>query len=277
MLDYKRSDEMTKVFIELQEILEHQPRFIDTRFDLSDKTAGRKMYEQEHLEGAIYWDLEDDLSDMSSSKGRHPMISKEKMTNLIKQAGLNLDDFIVIYDQGASPFALRAFFLLEWAGFTDVYVSRSGFEELKGKLSVTTIEPVVIHSTTTPLWSDDKLLTMDEVRTIVAAKKEGQLIDARSNIRFRGESEPIDPIAGHIPTAINFDWEQLKRDGKFLEQEELERKLVDLAPNDKPVIAYCGSGVTAAPLYGCLKEAGYENVQLYVGSYSDWIRENEVE
>lgn len=268
---------MTSVFIELREILEKNPRFIDTRFDLSDNTAGRKMYELEHIEGAIYWDLEDDLSDMFSNNGRHPMISKEKMTNLVQQAGLNLEDFIVIYDQGASPFALRAYFLLEWAGFKNIYVSRTGFEELKTKLSVSKIEPIITHSTTIPEWNNSRLLTMDEVRQVVAKEKEGQLIDARSNVRYRGESEPIDPIAGHIPTAINFDWEQLKEEGKFLEQEELREKLSHLAPKDKPVIAYCGSGVTAAPLYGCLKEAGYENVQLYVGSYSDWIRENEVE
>ena len=268
---------MSKVFIELAEILENQPRFVDARFDLSAKNAGRQMYNTEHLEGAIYWDLEEDLSDMLSQNGRHPMISKEKMTILVQQAGLNLDDFIVIYDQGAAPFALRAYFLLEWAGFKNIYVSRSGFEELKCKLPVSKVEPVLTPSTTIPQWNNSKLLSMDEVRQVVAEEKEGQLIDARSNIRFKGESEPIDPIAGHIPTAINFDWEQLKRDGQFLTQKELKEKLGHLAPNDKPVIAYCGSGVTAAPLYGCLKEAGYENVQVYVGSYSDWIRENEVE
>lgn len=268
---------MAKVFIELAEILENNPRFIDARFDLSDKNAGRLMYNQEHIDGAIYWDLEDDLSDMFSQNGRHPMISKEKMTSLVQQAGLNLNDFIVIYDQGAVPFALRAYFLLEWAGFKNIYVSRSGFEELKTKLLVSKIEPVITHSTTIPQWNNSRLLTMDEVRQVVAKEIEGQLIDARSNVRYRGESEPIDPIAGHIPTAINFDWEQLKKDGKFLGQKELQEKLSNLAPNDKPVIAYCGSGVTAAPLYGCLKEAGYEDVQLYVGSYSDWIRENEVE
>lgn len=268
---------MVKVFIELEEVLEKNPRFIDTRFDLTDKNIGRQMYNQEHLDGAIYWDLEEDLSDMFSDNGRHPMISKEKMTRLVQQAGLNLDDLIVIYDQGATPFALRAYFLLEWAGFTNIFVSRSGFEELKGKLLVSKMEPVLKATTTVPEWNNDKLLTMEEVRLVVADEKEGQLIDARSPIRFKGESEPIDPIAGHIPTAINFDWEQLKRNGKFLEQKELKEKLRDLAPNDIPVIAYCGSGVTAAPLYGCLKEAGFENVQLYVGSYSDWIRENEVE
>lgn len=268
---------MGKVFIELEEILENKPRFIDARFDLTDIKEGRQMYNHEHLEGAIYWDLEEDLSDMDSQNGRHPMISKEKMTRIVQQAGLNVDDFIVIYDQGATPFALRAYFLLEWAGFNHIYVSRSGYEELKGKLPISNSEPLITHSTTIPAWSNDKLLTMAEVRQVIAQEKEGQLIDARSNVRFKGESEPIDSIAGHIPTAINFDWEQLKRNGKFLEQKELKEKLSQLAPNDKPVIAYCGSGVTAAPLYGCLKEAGYENVQLYVGSYSDWIRENEVE
>lgn len=267
---------MAKVFIELAEILEKKPRFIDTRFDLSDKNAGRQLYKQEHIEGAVYWDLEEDLSDMLQENGRHPMISKEKMTRLIQQTSLNLDDFIVIYDQGGAPFALRAYFLLEWAGFTNIYVSRSGLEELKSKLPVSKMEPVLAHSTTIPQWNNSKLLTMEEVKQVVAEEIEGQLIDARSNVRYRGESEPIDSIAGHIPTAINFDWEQLKRDGKFLEQKELKEKLAHLAPHNKPVIAYCGSGVTAAPLYGCLKEAGYENVQLYVGSYSDWIRKNEV-
>ena len=268
---------MAKVFIELKEILENNPRFIDTRFDLADSAAGRKMFDEEHLDGAIYWDLENDLSSMSSQNGRHPMISKEKMTSLVQKAGLNVDDFIVIYDQGASPFALRAYFLLEWAGFTNVYVSRIGYKGLKDKLPVSQEEPIFASSNTHPQWNDSKLLTMDEVRKVVAGKIDAQLIDARSNSRFRGEMEPIDPIAGHIPTAINFDWEQLKKDGKFLEQEDLKVKLANLAPQNKTVIAYCGSGVTAAPLYASLKEAGYENVQLYVGSYSDWIRENNVE
>ncbi|SDN03900.1 thiosulfate/3-mercaptopyruvate sulfurtransferase [Psychrobacillus sp. OK028] len=268
---------MAKVFIELPEILEDNPRFIDTRFDLTDNTAGRKMYDEEHLDGAIYWDLENDLSDMSSPYGRHPMISKEKMTSLVQKAGLNVNDFIVIYDQGGAPFALRAYFLLDWAGFTNVYVSRDGFGELKGALPVSKSESDFTKTTTIPHWNNSKLLSMNDVRQVVAGITEGQLIDARSNVRYKGESEPIDPVAGHIPTAINFDWEQLKKEGKFLAQEELKEKLTDLAPQDKPVIAYCGSGVTAAPLYSCLKEAGYENVQLYLGSYSDWIRENEVE
>lgn len=263
--------------MELKEVVGGQVRFIDTRFDLARPLAGREMYNLEHIEGAIYWDLEQDLSDMAGEQGRHPMISKEKMTNLVQQAGLSPKDSIVIYDQGGSPFALRAYFLLEWAGYSNVHVLREGFAEAIKVLPVTDVKPIIQHSEVTPEWKDELYVDLEKVQKIVVGQLEGQLIDARSAVRYRGEVEPIDPIAGHIPTAINFDWEQLKNDGQFLANEVLVEKLDGLADKAKPVIAYCGSGVTAAPLYASLKEAGYENVQLYVGSYSDWIRENEVE
>lgn len=268
---------MANVFIDWKNINPETVRFIDTRFVLGNPTAGREMYNEGHLEGAIYWDLEQDLSDMLSNKGRHPMISKEKMMMLIKQAGLRLDEEIVLYDQGASPFSLRAYFLLEWAGFTNVHVLREGYEEVKNLFIVSKEEPTISPSDTIPNWNNAIYMDEQAVKRVVAHEMEGQLVDARAAFRFRGESEPIDPVAGHIPTAINFDWEQLKQDGKFLEKQQLEEKLQHLTDKNIPVIAYCGSGVTAAPLYAGLKEAGYANVKLYVGSYSDWIRENEVE
>lgn len=268
---------MANVFIDWRNIIPEAVRFIDTRFDLGNPTAGRKMYNEGHLEGAIYWDLEQDLSDMLSDKGRHPMISKERMTMLIRKAGLDLEDEIVLYDQGASPFSLRAYFLLEWAGFTNVHVLREGYEEVKSMFTVSKEEPIISSSDTVPNWKDAIYMNEEDVKKVVAREAEGQLVDARAAFRYRGESEPIDPVAGHIPTAINFDWEQLKQDGKFLVNHQLAEKLQYLTDKNKPVIAYCGSGVTAAPLYAGLKEAGYANVKLYVGSYSDWIRENEVE
>lgn len=261
----------------MKSIIGKAVRYIDTRFDLGDGDTGSKMFEKEHIEGAIYWDLEKDLSDMESKNGRHPMISKDKMTKLIRQAGLTLDDSIIIYDQGGSPFALRAYFLLEWAGFSDIHVLREGFEEAKKVLPVSDLNQNYPLSNVSPIWKDELYVDIETVKKIVAGEVDAQLIDARSAIRYRGEVEPIDAVAGHIPTALNFDWEQLKQDGKFMKQKALIEKLTDLTDNSKPVIAYCGSGVTAAPLYASLKEAGYENVQLYVGSYSDWIRENEVE
>lgn len=273
----KGANDMTNVFINWEDIQPEKVQFIDTRFDLSNKAAGREMYDAGHLEGAIYWDLEQDLSDMASVEGRHPMISKEKMTKLSRQAGLQLEDGIVIYDQGGSPFALRAYFLLEWAGFTNVHVLREGYETVKGLFRVSKEQPVIPVSDIVPDWKDAIYLDVEDVKKVVAGESAGQLVDARAAFRYKGESEPIDPVAGHIPTAINFDWEQLKQDGKFLEKELLEDQLQHVTDKNKPVIAYCGSGVTAAPLYASLKEAGYSVVKLYVGSYSDWIRENEVE
>ncbi|WP_313890918.1 sulfurtransferase [Psychrobacillus sp.] len=268
---------MGVVFIDQKDLRKKDIRFIDARFELGNSETGRQMYDAEHIEGAIYWDLERDLSDMTSDEGRHPMISKEKMTTLVQQAGLTLDDTIVIYDQGASPFALRAYFLLDWAGFTDIHVLREGYSELRNLLPVSEIAPSISATDTIPAWNDSIYVDMAGVRQIISGGQVGQLVDARSNIRFRGESEPLDKIAGHIPTAVNFDWEQLKADGKFLIQDALKEKLQLVSDPTKPVIAYCGSGVTAAPLYASLKEAGYENVKLYVGSYSDWIRENGIE
>lgn len=268
---------MSRVFIDLKDLDAKSVRYIDTRFELGNGDAGRMMYESGHLEGAIYWDLEKDLSDMQSIYGRHPMISKDKMTNLVEQSGLLLDDSIVIYDQGGSPFALRAYFLLEWAGFTNIHVLREGYEEAKNVLPVSVMEPNYPPTHVTLNWKDDHYIDIETVKKIVVGELDAQLIDARSAIRYRGESEPIDAVAGHIPTALNFDWEQLKQNGKFLKQEALNEKLAGLTDITKPVITYCGSGVTAAPLYASLKEAGYENVKLYVGSYSDWIRENEVD
>lgn len=268
---------MTKVFIELSEVDFTATRFIDSRFNLADPIAGLTMFQESHVEGAIYWDLEKDLSSMDDVQGRHPMISKEKMLDLVQNSGLSINDQIVIYDQGAAPFSLRAYFLLEWAGFKNVKVLRQGFEEIKHEFPITKEITSYSKTNVVPLWNDDILLNMEDVQEIVKGNKEGQLIDARAAARFRGEIEPIDPIAGHIPTAINFDWEQLKQGHAFMGRASLMTNLNGLANKKKPVIAYCGSGVTAAPLYASLKEAGYEDVKLYVGSYSDWIRENEVE
>ncbi|MFJ8067203.1 sulfurtransferase [Psychrobacillus sp. NPDC096426] len=268
---------MTNVFMNWKDLQPEKVRFIDTRFDLANKTSGREMYDEGHLEGAVYWDLEQDLSEMTSKMGRHPMISKEKMTKLCRQAGLQLEDAIVVYDQGASPFALRAYFLLEWAGFTNVHVLREGYEAVKGLFRISKEQPEISVSDVVPNWEDAIYMDVDDVKKVVAGESEGQLVDARAAFRFKGESEPIDSVAGHIPTAINVDWEQLKEDGKFLEKDLLVEKLQHVTDINKPVIAYCGSGVTAAPLYASLKEAGYSDVKLYVGSYSDWIRDNEVE
>ncbi len=254
------------VFVTAEQV-ETPARFIDARFDLTNANAGRELYDKEHIAGAVYFDLEKDLSDMSKSEGRHPMPDKEQLVQLFEQAGLQLDDVIYVYDQGAAPFAPRAWWMLTYTGFTNVKIVNGGFEALKAAGFVTTSNKEVFEPTTiTPQWQEHIYASREEVKQIVDGKP-GLLLDARAAVRYRGEHEPLDPVAGHIPTAKNFDWEKVKYGQQLIVTDELKQAV----PDGEDIVVYCGSGVTASPLYTVLKEAGYENVKLYVGSFSDWI------
>lgn len=245
-----------------------QIKWIDARFELSDPAVGRAKYEQEHIEGAVYWDLEQDMSDMASLGGRHPMPSDYSLTELIQRSGLNTDDHIIIYDQGGSPYAPRAWWLLKYAGFENVFISKYGFEELKREGLPTVTESFVPErSSTVPKFNRAIFASREDVQQIVAGKGTATLVDARSGERYRGVYEPIDPVAGHIPGARNFDWTQFVHDGRFIDYPDFTGLLL---PQEEAIV-YCGSGVTAAVLSAMLAEAGHENVRLYAGSFSDWI------
>lgn len=254
------------VFIETTDTENY--RWIDARFDLKDAEWGHRSYTEEHVEGAVHWDLENDLSDMSAPGGRHPMPQKEQLTELFRAAGLELDDAIVVYDQGASPFAARAWWLLVYAGFKHAYISRVGFNELKERgVRVSTDAEQYEASLVEPPFDDGLLATREDVERIVTGKDLGVLLDARSAERYAGIEEPIDKVPGRIPGARNYDWAQLVSKGAFRTDEEFSRVL---QPNE-PAVVYCGSGVTAAALFAMLAEKEYGNLRLYVGSYSDWI------
>lgn len=247
-------------------------RWIDARFDLKDPAWGSESFAAEHVAGAIHWDLENDLSDMASANGRHPMPSKEQLAQLFQAAGLELTDSIVIYDQGGSPFAARAWWLLCYAGFEQAYISRVGFEELKRQGIATSTEATPYPaSTITPEFNDGLLATRKDVQQIVDGKELGVLIDARSPERYAGINEPIDAVAGRIPGARNYDWSQLVSNGAFRTDEEFG----GLLQPKEPAVVYCGSGVTAAALYAMLAEKQHEGLKLYVGSYSDWISDED--
>lgn len=251
-------------------------RWIDARFELADPAAGRKQYEKEHVLGAIHWDLEKDLSDMSSSNGRHPMPSKEQLKKLISSSGLSKADAVVIYDQGGAPFAARAWWTLKYAGFTDVFISKKGFDELKaGGITVTDEIPEFESVEETIEFNDSLYADRNYVKAILEGQELGVLLDARSPERFAGIKEPIDPVAGRIPGARNFDWAQLISNGKFNESTDFS----GVIQKAEPGVVYCGSGVTAAALYAMLYAEGHEDLRLYMGSYSDWIADetNEVE
>ncbi|MBU9671923.1 sulfurtransferase [Planococcus sp. CP5-4] len=247
-------------------------RWIDARFDLKDSAWGSESFAAEHVEGAIHWDLENDLSDMASANGRHPMPSKEQLTQLFQQAGLELTDSIVVYDQGGSPYAARAWWLLAYAGFEHAYISRIGFEELKQQgIAISNESPSYPASAVAPEFHDHLLATRKDVQQIVDGKELGVLIDARSAERYAGINEPIDAVAGRIPGARNYDWSQLVSNGAF----RIDEEFGGLLQPKEPAVVYCGSGVTAAALYAMLVEKQHEGLKLYVGSYSDWISDED--
>jgi len=264
---------MGKFIVEASQV-NRNGRFIDTRFNLQDKPWGQQAFNESHIKGAIYWGLESDLSNMSGTEGRHPMPTKEQLENLFEAAGLSLEDTIYIYDQGAAPFAARAWWMLKYANFPKVYIVNGGLQALIDTGFEVTSEVSNYNRTSLNLtWNDSIYANRQDVKKIVDGREQATLLDARAAVRYRGENETIDVKAGHIPTAKNFDWEQLKEHNKLV----ANKLLLEQFNSDEKLVVYCGSGVTASPLYAVLADSGYENIQLYVGSYSDWITEYDVE
>lgn len=258
------------VFIETTDTENH--RWIDARFDLKDPSAGRKMYEQEHVAGAVFWDLEKDMSDMSAIQGRHPMPSKQQLTRLLQSNGLNLQDSIIIYDQGGSPYSARAWWLMKYAGFENVHISQKGFDRLKENgIAVSSVAPNYQPSQLEPDFNDEIFADQGYVKDVISGNELGVLVDARSAVRYAGLEEPIDPVAGRIPGARNLDWAQFVSKGEF----QLNQDISHVVQKHEPAVVYCGSGVTAAALYVILAEKGYDQLRLYMGSFSDWITDAE--
>ncbi|WP_262173041.1 sulfurtransferase [Saccharococcus sp. Marseille-Q5394] len=269
---------MSDVFKSVNELDTKDVKWIDARFSLQDSELGRKKFEEGHIKEALYWHLENDLSDMTKKAGRHPLPAKESLTLLFRKSGLELDDQIFIYDDGGSPFAARAWWILQYGGFKNSFILQEGFEELAAMgVPVSKSTDPSVPSNVVPVWDDSIFATREFVEKTVEGKTGNVLLDARSAERYRGEVEPIDPIAGRIPGALNFDWEQLKKDGSFNLSDTVGEQLAEIVKHDEGIVVYCGSGVTAAPLFAMLKQTGYEHVKLYVGSYSDWISREFVE
>ncbi|QHG26208.1 sulfurtransferase [Pseudomonas sp. DTU12.1] len=252
---------------------------LDCRFALEDPDYGRCSYAEGHIEGAQYADLERHLSGPVTKgvTGRHPLPAPQALVQQLQAWGINADSEIVLYDDGPGAYAARAWWLLAWLG------KRNGVSILDGGLKAW-------HAAGFPLSLDapsaepgtfsgspDTHLLLDAEHL---QKRLGQpgltLIDARALPRFRGEVEPIDPIAGHIPGAqcAAFN-ENLGSDGRFLPVEQLKQRFADKLQGRAPdeLVAYCGSGVTACHNLFALSLAGYPLGKLYAGSWSEWIND----
>jgi len=250
---------------------------LDCRFALEDPDYGRCSYAEGHIEGAQYADLERHLSGsvIKGVTGRHPLPASDTFAEQLRAWGIHADTDIVLYDDGPGAYAARAWWLLAWLGKRDgVFILDGGLKAWHAAGFPLSLDAPVTERGTFDGAPDNHLLLDAEH----LQKRLGQpgltLIDARAQARFRGEVEPIDPIAGHIPGAqcAAFN-ENLGSDGRFLPAEQLKQRFAAQLQGRSPeeLVAYCGSGVTACHNLFALSLAGYPLGKLYAGSWSEWI------
>ena len=240
------------------------------------------MFEKDHIPGAVYFDLEKDLSGtVKEHGGRHPLPEINDFVQKLENSGIGNDTTVITYDSGEGAFAARCWWLFKYIGHKNVFILNEGYQKWKSLgLPISTKTKVFTSEEYNPHIQQDMIASVQDVRGIVGKGREGVLIDSRANDRYLGLVEPIDKIPGHIPGALNYVWTEGLNEGKFLSSEEQRKRWGGLEKDkDKPLVVYCGSGVTATPNILSLWSAGFQNVKLYPGSYSDWISypEHEVE
>ncbi len=256
----------------LAELIATDPRVrvLDVRWRL-DEPDGRPAHLAGHIPGAVYVDLERELAEHGApvTEGRHPLPSPARLQEAARRWGLDDGDTVVVYDDLSSLSAARAWWLLADAGVADVRI-------LDGALQAWVDAGFPLEAGDVVPGPGEITLSRGRLRRIdiddaARLARDGVLIDVRAGERYRGEVEPIDPVAGHVPGAVNRPTgENLGADGRFLSPAELRRPFEALgARPGEPVGVYCGSGVTASHTVVALTLAGFEPA-LYAGSWSQW-------
>jgi thiosulfate/3-mercaptopyruvate sulfurtransferase len=245
------------------------PALLDVRWELGGP-PGRNLYLDGHIPGAAFVDLDTALAGPPGAGGRHPLPAAHVFGEAMRAAGVSVDRPVVVYDGGNSVAAARAWWLLRYFGHPDVRVLDGGFSGwLAAGYAIERGETAAEPGDFVPHPGGMPLL---DASGAAAVGRDGVLIDARAPERFRGEHEPIDPVAGHIPGAVNVPATDLVgADGRFLADDVLRDRFSEVGVDGaSPVGAYCGSGVAASHGVLALSLAGVP-AALYVGSWSDWI------
>jgi len=244
---------------------------LDVRWQVAEPSQ-YPLYRAGHLPGARWCDLDADLADPPGPRGRHPLPDPRRLEARLRSWGVDPQSQVVVYDQASSVAAARAWWVLRWAGVEQVRVLDGGFQAwTDAGQPVDTGQPPAGAGTVSVRPGSMPVL---DAGTAAEWASEGRLVDVRAPERYRGEVEPIDPIAGHIPGAINLPTTANGRpSGHFLPEPELRRRFAEAGAaggTDAPVGVYCGSGVTAAHTVLAMRLAGIE-AALYPGSWSEWI------
>jgi thiosulfate/3-mercaptopyruvate sulfurtransferase len=250
---------------------------VDCRFTLTEPEAGRAAYLRGHIPGARYAHLDDDLARRPApDEGRHPLPDRDAFAATLGRWGIGPDDTVVAYDEGSGAVAARLWWLLGWVGHERRAVLDGGYAAwLEAGLPVETEVPAVSPRRYEPREKAGAgVVSTDEIMAALAAGD--LLVDARGAPRYRGEQEPIDPKAGHVPGALNRPFSaNVTPAGRFRPAAELRSELEELLGGRPPerLIAMCGSGVTACHLLLAMEVAGLPGGRLYPGSWSEWIRD----
>jgi len=253
-------------------------RLFDCRSDLLDANAGREAYERGHLPQARHADLARELSaPVTVSTGRHPLPDPARFETTLRDWGVNGDSIVVAYDDRNGAYAARLWWMLRWLGHDDVCVLDGGYARWTqlGLPTATDRTPALPRGDFVAHPRGAMVATAADV-ALAGRDRTIRVLDARGAERFRGDVEPIDAVAGHVPGAVNHPYTaSLGPDGRALPPRELRSTfsapLGDVGPDR--TIAMCGSGVTACHLLLALEHAGLAGGRLYAGSWSEWIRD----
>jgi thiosulfate/3-mercaptopyruvate sulfurtransferase len=269
---------MAALLVSLDE-LNHLParaRLIDARWKLGDPGAGRIMFEQGHIPGAVYVDMDQDLASAPGAGGRHPLPTEEQFAASMSRAGVDASTWVIAYDDGGAG-AARLWWLLRHFGHADVSILDGGYpgwvaaggQPESGESS----KPAAARFEARP--RDGDFMELDELRAALEAGTV-HLLDARAPERWRGDVEPVDRQAGRIPGSVNAPSSDNLRDGHFRSAAELRGQYAQLGVLDgKPIVVSCGSGVSACVDLVALELAGVQGAQLYPGSFSGWIAQGQ--
>ena len=244
---------------------------LDVQYNLRG-TPGAELYAAAHLPRAPHLDLDAALAGPPGQRGRHPLPDPDVLERALRACGLSDDDEVVVYDQATSLASARAWWVLRWAGHPQVRVLDGGLaawraagQPVTAEVPVPTPGDLTVRAGSVPVLDAGAAADM---------ARQGVLLDARAAERYRGETEPIDRVAGHVPGAVNLPMtDLLAADGRFLPADEVRRRAAAAGVHrDTPVGTVCGSGVTAAQLALALHTAGIDAIP-YVGSWSEWIED----
>lgn len=245
----------------------------DCRFALSASEQGAEEYATDHIPGALYFHLNRDLSGPKQEHGgRHPLPDPAALAALFSRAGIDEHTTVIAYDDQEMAMAGRLWWLLRYLGHDRVAVLDGGYAAWKkAGYEVTAEVPTPQARTFVPQLRPDMLVSVEGVKN---RKPEAMLLDSRAGERYRGEQEPLDPKAGHIPGARHFFYkDNLQADMTMLPAEQLRNRIAGFA--EQEIIVYCGSGVTACSNLLALHRAGRTDAKLYAGSWSDWVSYSE--